>query len=53
MDSLLTDGRCPRTFQGGTRWLTTIIGWWCSGFCPSVLWRVYKATEDTLFGTWP
>ena len=48
MDSLLTDGRCPRTFQGDTL-VTTDIGWWCSGFYPGVLWQVYEATEDTLF----
>jgi len=48
MDSLLTDGRCPRTFQGDSL-VTTDIGWWCSGFYPGVLWQVYEATEDTLF----
>ena len=48
MDSLLTDGRCPRTFQGDTL-VTSDIGWWCSGFYPGVLWQVYEATEDTLF----
>ena len=47
MDSLLTDGRCPRTFQGDTL-VTSDIGWWCSGFYPGVLWQVYEATEDTL-----
>ena len=48
MDSLLMDGRCPRTFQGDSL-VTTDIGWWCSGFYPGVLWQVYEATEDTLF----
>ena len=31
MDSLLPEGRCPRTFQGDTL-VTSDIGWWCSGF---------------------
>ena len=37
MDSLLPEGRCPRTFQGDTL-VTSDIDWWCSGFYPGVLW---------------
>ena len=37
MDSLLPEGRCPRTFQGDTL-VTSDIGWWTSGFYPGVLW---------------
>ena len=47
MDSLLTDGQCPRTFQGDTL-VTSDIGWWCSGFYPGVLWMVYEETGDSL-----
>ena len=45
MDSLLPEGRCPRTFQGDTL-VTSDIGWWCSGFYPGVLWQVYEETGD-------
>ena len=48
MDSLLTEGRCPRTFQGDTL-VTSDIGWWCSGFYPGVLWQVFEETEDPRF----
>jgi len=48
MDSLLTEGRYPRTFQGDTL-VTTDIGWWCSGFYPGVLWQVYGETADLTF----
>ena len=41
MDSLLPEGRYPRTFQGDTL-VTTDIGWWCSGFYPGVLWEIYN-----------
>ena len=40
MDSLLPEGRYPRTFQGDTL-VTSDIGWWCSGFYPGVLWEIY------------
>ena len=45
MDSLLTEGRCPRTFQGDTL-VTSDIGWWTSGFYPGVLWTIYEETKD-------
>ena len=45
MDSLLAEGRCPRTFQEETL-VTSDIGWWCSGFYPGVLWMVYEQTGD-------
>ena len=45
MDSLLPEGRCPRTFQGDTL-VTSDIGWWTSGFYPGVLWMVYEQTGD-------
>ena len=45
MDSLLTEGRYPRTFQGDTL-VTSDIGWWCSGFYPGVLWQLYEETDD-------
>ena len=48
MDSLLTEGRCPRTFQGDTL-VTSDIGWWCSGFYPGVLWQIFEETEDPRF----
>ena len=48
MDSLLPEGRCPRTFQGDTL-VTSDIGWWTSGFYPGVLWQIYGETADTLF----
>lgn len=41
MDSLLPEGRYPRTFQDG-QLVTTDIGWWCSGFYPGVLWEIYN-----------
>ena len=48
MDSLLPEGRCPRTFQGDTL-VTSDIGWWTSGFYPGVLWQVYGETADLRF----
>ena len=48
MDSLLPEGRCPRTFQGDTL-VTSDIGWWTSGFYPGVLWMVYEQTGDETF----
>ena len=48
MDSLLTEGRYPRTFQDG-QLVTTDIGWWCSGFYPGVLWQVYVETKEERF----
>ena len=42
MDSLLPEGRCPRTFQGDTL-VTSDIGWWTSGFYPGVLWLTYTS----------
>ena len=48
MDSLLMEGRCPRTFQGDTL-VTSDIGWWTSGFYPGVLWMVYEQTGDETF----
>ena len=48
MDSLLPEGRCPRTFQGDTL-VTSDIGWWCSGFYPGVLWLTYMETNDPAF----
>ena len=49
MDSLLTEDRCPRTFQGDTL-VTSDIGWWCSGFYPGVLWQIYEQTRNDAFG---
>jgi hypothetical protein len=48
MDSLLPDGRCPRTFQGDTL-VTSDIGWWTSGFYPGVLWQMYSLTGEERF----
>ena len=48
MDSLLPEGRCPRTFQGDTL-VTSDIGWWTSGFYPGVLWQIYGETADLQF----
>ena len=48
MDSLLTEGRCPRTFQSDTL-VTSDIGWWTSGFYPGVLWQIFEETEDPRF----
>ena len=48
MDSLLPEGRYPRTFQDG-QLVTTDIGWWCSGFYPGVLWLTYMETDDFAF----
>ena len=48
MDSLLPEGRCPRTFQGDTL-VTSDIGWWCSGFYPGVLWLTYMDTNNAKF----
>ena len=48
MDSLLPEGRCPRTFQGDTL-VTSDIGWWTSGFFPGVLWQIYGETADPQF----
>ena len=48
MDSLLPEGRCPRTFQGDTL-VTSDIGWWTSGFYPGVLWEIFKETGDERF----
>ena len=48
MDSLLPEGRCPRTFQGDTL-VTSDIGWWTSGFYPGVLWQIYEETDDPKF----
>ena len=48
MDSLLPEGRCPRTFQGDTL-VTSDIGWWTSGFYPGVLWLTYMDTDDIAF----
>ena len=45
MDSLLPEGRYPRTFQGDTL-VTSDIGWWCSGFYPGVLWTIYDHGKD-------
>ena len=45
MDSLLPEGRCPRTFQGDTL-VTSDIGWWTSGFYPGVLWRLFFETGE-------
>ena len=48
MDSLLPEGRCPRTFQGDTL-VTSDIGWWTSGFYPGVLWQMYSLTGKESF----
>jgi hypothetical protein len=48
MDSLLTEGRCPRTFQGDSL-VTSDIGWWTSGFYPGVLWQIYVETNEEPF----
>jgi len=48
MDSLLTEGRYPRTFQGDTL-VTSDIGWWCSGFYPGVLWQLFFETGEGAF----
>ena len=48
MDSLLPEGRCPRTFQGDTL-VTSDIGWWTSGFYPGVLWQIYVETQEEPF----
>ena len=48
MDSLLPEGRCPRTFQGDTL-VTSDIGWWTSGFYPGVLWTLFAETGDETF----
>ena len=48
MDSLLPEGRCPRTFQGDTL-VTSDIGWWCSGFYPGVLWMLFEQSGDETF----
>ena len=45
MDSLLPEGRCPKTFQGDTL-VTSDIGWWCSGFYPGVLWQLFFETGE-------
>ncbi len=46
MDSLLPEGRCPKTFQDGEP-VTSDIDWWCSGFYPGVLWTL-ASPGDTL-----
>ena len=48
MDSLLPEGRCPRTFQGDSL-VTSDIGWWTSGFYPGVLWQMYSLTGKESF----
>ena len=60
MDSLLTDlsfratpqaesrNLCPRTYQDG-QLVTSDIGWWCSGFYPGVLWRLFFETGERTF----
>ena len=35
----------PRTFQGDTL-VTSGIDWWCSGFYPGVLWRLFFGTGE-------
>jgi hypothetical protein len=45
MDSLLTEGRYPRSFQDG-HLVTSDIGWWCSGFYPGVLWQLFFETGE-------
>ena len=45
MDSILPEGRYPKTFQGDTL-ETSDIGWWCSGFFPGVLWEIYDHGKD-------
>ena len=48
MDSLLPEGRCPRTFQGDTL-VTSDIGWWTSGFYPGVLWQLFEQSGEETF----
>ena len=48
MDSLLPEGRYPRTFQSDTL-VTTDIGWWCSGFYPGVLWLLFEESGEEEF----
>ena len=48
MDSLLPEGRCPRTFQGDTL-VTSDIGWWTSGFYPGVLWHLFEESGEETF----
>ena len=48
LDSLLPEGRYPRTFQDG-QLVTSDIGWWCSGFYPGVLWQLYVETREDRF----
>jgi len=48
MDSLLPEGRCPRTFQGDTL-VTSDIGWWTSGFYPGVLWLLFEEGGEETF----
>ena len=48
MDSLLPEGRCPRTFQEDTL-VTSDIGWWTSGFYPGVLWHLFEESGEETF----
>ena len=48
MDSLLPEGRCPRTFQDGEL-VTSDIGWWTSGFYPGVLWMLFEHSGEEPF----
>ena len=48
MDSLLPEGRCPKTFQGDTL-VTRDIGWWTSGFYPGVLWHLFEESGEETF----
>ena len=48
MDSLLPEGRCPRTFQDGEL-VTSDIGWWTSGFYPGVLWQLFEQSGEETF----
>ena len=46
LDAATPADRAPRSFSESGGFVTSDIGWWCSGFFPGSLWLAYEHTGD-------
>lgn len=45
----LDPGMSPKTMDKDGNVVYAPLEWWCSGFFPGTLWKIYEATGDTVF----